>query len=67
MYWHFLDASRSSGSVWRIADSNTDAYTNADSNAHADARAERGCLGGGFDTGGSRISRRWQRLELDCC
>ena len=56
-----------------VADShnNSDAvphpHPNTDLNPNTNTRAGRGCLGGGLDTGRSRIGGRWKRLELDCC
>ena len=47
--------------------SNANSNANSDSNANTDTRAERDRLGGRFDTDRSRISFRWQRVELDCC
>lgn len=56
--------------MWRCnANPDTNPHANADTNAIAQShtRAKRDRLGGRFDTGRSRISFRWQRVELDCC
>jgi hypothetical protein len=53
--------------MWRRntdTNSNSHANTHVDTNTHTDTGTERDRLGGRFDTGRSRISFRWQRVEL---